>query len=76
LLKRKKFQRRKFWNQSKRLLPLPIKRTTAKKGQIIKAKLDPKTGKAEFWQVKLVVDKSLLYSKEELEKLKTMPPEI
>jgi len=40
------------------------------KGQMIKCKLDLKSGEAEFWLVKLVVDESMIYSEEELEKLK------
>lgn len=40
------------------------------KGQQIKAKLDAKTGALEFWQIKQVVDPSMIYSEEELEELK------
>ncbi len=40
------------------------------KGQKIKAKIDPKTGNVKFWQVKLVIDSSMIYSEEELEALK------
>ena len=40
------------------------------KGQVVKAKMDPKTGKVEFWQVKQVVDEDMIYSEEELEGLK------
>jgi len=40
------------------------------KGQMIKCKLDSESGEAEFWLVKLVVDESMIYSEEELEKLK------
>jgi len=46
------------------------KKDYGKKGQIIKAKLSPKTGQVKFWQVKQVVDQSMVYSEEELEKLK------
>jgi len=46
------------------------KKDYGEKGQIIKAKLDPKTGQAKFWQVKLVVTEDMIYSDEELEKLK------
>lgn len=51
------------------------KKDYGKKGQIIKAKLDAKTGGVRFWQVKLVVNKKMIYSDEELEKMKTLPPE-
>lgn len=40
------------------------------RGQIIKAKLDPETGQVKFWQIKLVVDKNMVYHEEEIEKLK------
>jgi N utilization substance protein A len=46
------------------------KKDYGKKGQMIKAKLEPETGDVKFWQVKTVVDKSMIYSEEELEKLK------
>jgi N utilization substance protein A len=46
------------------------KKDYGQKGQIVKAKLDPETGKAKFWQVKLVVDKDMLYTDEELEAMK------
>ena len=46
------------------------KKDYGKRGQIIKAKLDPKTGEVKFWQIKLVVDEEMIYSEEEIEKLK------
>jgi len=46
------------------------KKEYGKKGQMIKCKLDSESGEAEFWLVKLVVDESMIYSEEELEKLK------
>ncbi len=46
------------------------KKDYGKKGQIIKAKLDPESGAVSFWQVKLVVDEKMIYSEEELEQLK------
>jgi N utilization substance protein A len=51
-------------------LAAAYKKDYGKKGQIIKAKLNPETGKLDFWQVKIVVDKSMIYSEEELEKMK------
>lgn len=51
------------------------KKEYGKRGQIIRAKLDLKTGRAEFWQVKLVIDEDMIYSEKELEKLKTLPAE-
>jgi len=46
------------------------KKDYGKKGQIIKAKLDLKTGEVKFWQVKLVVSDDMIYSEEEIEKLR------
>ena len=46
------------------------KKEYGQRGQIIKAKLDPVSGKLEFWQIKLVVDKDMIYSEEELDALK------
>lgn len=46
------------------------KKDYGKKGQIIKAKLDAKSGGVKFWQVKLVVNKDMIYSEEELAELK------
>ncbi len=46
------------------------KKDYGKKGQIIKAKLDPKTGDLKFWQVKTILDESMIYSEEELAAMK------
>jgi N utilization substance protein A len=51
-------------------LAAAYKKDYGKKGQIIRAKFDSKTGEPCFWQVKLVVDKSRIYSEEELKKFK------
>ena len=49
------------------------KKEYGKKGQIIKAKLDSISGEVKFWQIKQVVDNSMIYSEDELEKLKSLP---
>ena len=46
------------------------KKDYGKKGQIIKAKLNPETGQVKFWQVKLVVTEDMIYSEGELEETK------
>jgi N utilization substance protein A len=46
------------------------KKDYGQKGQKIKAKFNPITGEAQFWQLKLVVDNSMLYTPEEIEALK------
>src|SRR3989344_1352016 len=45
------------------------KKDYGKKGQKIKAKFNPVSGDCKFWQVKLVVDKSMLYTEEEIEEM-------
>ena len=42
------------------------KKDYGQKGQIIRAKLDKETGALKLWQVKLVVDESMIKSEEEL----------
>jgi len=42
------------------------KKDYGKKGQVIRVKLDLKSGQIKFWQVKLVVDKKMIYSETEL----------
>lgn len=46
------------------------KKDYGQKGQKIKAKFNPVSGEAQFWQVKLVVDESMLYTEAEIEELK------
>ncbi len=65
----------KVFEVIERALAAAYKKDFGKKGQIIKAKLDPETGQVKFWQVKLVVDEDMIYSEEELEKLKEKKPE-
>lgn len=48
-------------------LAAAYKKEYGKKGQDIKAKFDIKTGKTKFWQIKNVVDESIIKSEEELE---------
>ncbi len=56
-------------------LAAAYKKDYGKKGQIVKAKLNPNTGDVKFWQVKLVVDESMLYTEEELERMKSASAE-
>ena len=51
-------------------LATAYKKDYGQKGQKIKAKFNPVSGDAQFWQVKLVVDDSMLYTPEEIEALK------
>lgn len=47
-------------------LAAAYKRDYGKRGQIIRAKLDPASGKVDIWQVKIVVDESMIKSEEEV----------
>jgi len=46
------------------------KKDYGQKGQKIKAKFNPVSGDVKFWQVKLVVDESMLYTEQEIEEMK------
>lgn len=54
-------------------LAAAYKKDYGERGQIVKAKLDPKTGQAKFWQIKLVVTEEMIYSEEEIEKMQEKP---
>ena len=42
------------------------KKDYGKKGQVVRAKLDPVSGEVKFWQIKQVVDQKMIYSENEL----------
>ncbi len=46
------------------------KKEYGKKGQVIKCKIDPVSGQTKFWKVLQVVDQSMIYSEQEIEKMK------
>lgn len=47
-------------------LAAAYKKEYGEKSQVIKASLDPKTGQADFWQVKTAMDETMVFSEEEL----------
>jgi len=51
-------------------LAAAYKKDYGEKGQLIRAKLKPESGDVKFWQVKLVIKEDMIYSEEELKKLK------
>ena len=51
-------------------LAAAYKKEYGEKSQVIKAKLDPKTGHMDFWQVKTVVDDTMIFSEAELEEMR------
>ncbi|MCD6410799.1 transcription termination/antitermination protein NusA [bacterium] len=48
-------------------LAAAYKKDYGKKGEIVKAKINPETGEVKFWQIKEVVDDSMVYTEEEWE---------
>jgi len=50
-------------------LAAAYKKEYGKRGQVIRANFNLKSGETKFWQVKLVVDKKMIYSEKELEKM-------
>ena len=48
-------------------LAAAYKKDYGKRGQIVRAKFDLKTGTAQFWQVKTVVDETMIKTPEEIE---------
>ena len=51
-------------------LATAYKKDYGQKGQKIKARFNPSSGATHFWQVKLVVDSSMLYTEAEIEDMK------
>ncbi|HUC88831.1 MAG TPA: transcription termination factor NusA [Candidatus Paceibacterota bacterium] len=56
----RKIPREKIIDAIEQALAAAYKKDYGKKGQIIRAKIDIETGKTEFYQVKIVVDESLV----------------
>lgn len=53
-------------------LSAAYKKDFGKKGEIVRAKLNLQTGDVKFWQVRQVIDESMIYSEEELSEMKDM----
>ena len=51
------------------------KKDYGERGQVIRAKISPESGEVKFWQVKLVVDDSMILSEEELDAIH-LPPKL
>jgi len=66
----KKISKEKVLESIEAAIAAAYKKEYGRKGQIIRAKLNPETGSVKFWQVKRVVDEDMIYSEEELKKLK------
>jgi len=72
LAKEKGFSAEKILEIIEQSLAAAYKKDYGEKGEFIKAKFDPVTGQADFWQVKTVVDKDMLYSEKEIEEGKNL----
>ena len=59
----------KVWETIESAIAAAYKKEYGKKGQVIKAKLSPKTGEAFFWQVKKVVNEKMIYTTDELSQM-------
>lgn len=60
----------KIWETLESAIAAAYKKDYGKKGQVIKAKIDQKSGQVNFWQVKEVLTEDMVYTEEELEELK------
>jgi len=72
LAKEKGFSSEKIIEIIEQSLAAAYKKDYGEKGEFIKARFDPVTGQADFWQVKTVVDKDMIYSDEEIEEGKNI----
>jgi len=64
----------KVWETIETAIAAAYKKEYGKKGQVIKCKLDPRSGKVDFWQIRTVVNEKMIYSEEELAVLKEGEP--
>lgn len=69
LVEEKEIPKNKVVEAIEAAIAAAYKKDYGEKGQLIKAKLDQKTGDVEFWQVKIVVDESMILTEEELEEI-------
>lgn len=67
LAEEKGLQHEKVFETVEHALASAYKKEYGKKGQIIKAKINPKTGMTDFWREKLVVDDTMVYIPETME---------
>jgi len=76
LAEEKGIQTEKVIETVEHALASAYKKEYGKKGQIIKAKINPKTGETDFWREKLVVDDTMVYvpETEEIQVKKTYFP--
>ncbi len=66
LAEEKEIPKKKILEVMETAIAAAYKKEYGERGQVIKAEIDSKTGNLKFWQVKTVVDDSMLTSEEEL----------
>ena len=66
----------RVWETIESAIAAAYKKEYGKKGQQIKCKLDRQSGEVHFWQVKQVLNKEMIYTEEELAKLREKGKEI
>jgi transcription termination/antitermination protein NusA len=71
----KGIQKEKIMESIESAIAAAYKKDYGKKGQVIKAKMNPETGDLKFWQVKYVVDESMIFSEEEIAKMEAQSAE-
>ena len=67
LAEEKGLEQEKVLETVEHALASAYKKEYGKKGQTIKAKINPKTGEADFWRERLIVDDSIVYIPETIE---------
>jgi len=67
LAEEKGLSQEKVFETVEHALASAYKKEYGKKGQIIKAKINPKTGETDFWREKIVVDDTMVYIPESAE---------
>ncbi len=70
LAEEKDIPKKKVFEIIEQAIAAAYKKEYGERGQIIKAKLDPKSGELTFWQVKMAIDDSMVLLDEEAEELR------
>ena len=63
----KGISKERIWETIEMALAAAYKRDYGKRGQMIRARLDPQTGKVKMSQIKIVVDETMIKSEEEIQ---------
>lgn len=70
IAKQREISKKKVLETLESAIGAAYKKDYGEKGQKIEADLDTETGKVNFWQLKIVVDESMIMTEEEIEELK------